>query len=169
MSLLRFEAGQWENLDELEAESFLKEIRPEAEVAMKRVLLMFEREVKQTLTGTRSGRTYRVPLTKGGTGARLHVASAPGEPPAVLFGNLRNSIGHTGPKWSGWTVEGEFGPGLGQGEKAGRDAANAYARRMEYGGSDSRGVHIHPRPYMEPTVQRQTPEADRIFREVGSR
>jgi hypothetical protein len=39
------------------------------------------------LSGNRSGRTYRIPGTK-----RTYVASAPGEAPAVQFGDLRRSI-----------------------------------------------------------------------------
>lgn len=44
-------------------------------------------EVLETLSGERTGRTYRVPGTN-----RTYTASAPGEPPAVMLGQLRNSI-----------------------------------------------------------------------------
>jgi hypothetical protein len=44
-------------------------------------------ETLSTLSGNRSGRVYRVPGTQ-----RTYVASAPGEAPAVQFGDLRRSI-----------------------------------------------------------------------------
>jgi HK97 gp10 family phage protein len=46
---------------------------------------VIERETKALLTGNRSGRTYTF---RGVT----HQASAPGEPPAVDTGNLKNSL-----------------------------------------------------------------------------
>lgn len=168
--MIRFRDQGWENLDEIEADELLRELRPGAELAVKMAVVHMEGAVKKTLTGTRSGRTYRVPMTRGrGGAARLHVASAPGEPPAVMFGALRNSIGHGPPRWRGRTVEAEFGPGLGQSPSTGPDPSKSYARRLEYGGVDSRGIRILPRPYMEPTVQREEPRVDRILaREAGS-
>lgn len=44
-------------------------------------------EVLETLSGNRTGRTYRVPGTQV-----TYTASAPGEPPAVQTGQLRNSV-----------------------------------------------------------------------------
>lgn len=41
----------------------------------------------ETLSGSRSGRTYKVPGT-----SRTYTASAPGEPPAQRLGELRQSI-----------------------------------------------------------------------------
>lgn len=161
----------WENLDELEAASFIEEMWPSAVRTMKEVLLFFEGVVKKKLTGTRSGRTYRVPLTRGGPRARTHVASAPGEPPAVLFGALRNSIGHTGPeKVSQFELEGEVGSGLGQSSTDGSpDPSKSYARRLELGGADSRGRYIAPRPYMTPSAEEAEPKIDRIIRKrLGS-
>ena len=161
--------GEWENLDELDADELLKEIRPDAEAAVFEAALHMANAVKRTLTGTRSGETYRVPLRKNSRGAlRDHVASKPGEPPAVLYGSLRNSVGNSKPTWFGpYSVSAEYGPGLAQGPKAVRDAARAYARRLEYGGGDSRGVYIAKRPYMEPTQQRETPKVERILARVA--
>lgn len=51
----------------------------------RRLTLAFEGFLKRTLTGVRHGRLYR-------RGSRVHVASAPGEPPAVDTGFLRNSV-----------------------------------------------------------------------------
>lgn len=44
-------------------------------------------EVLETLSGERTGRTYKVPGTQV-----EYTASAPGEPPAVATGQLRNSV-----------------------------------------------------------------------------
>ena len=43
--------------------------------------------VEETLSGDRSGRTYKVPGTQ-----RTYIASAPGEPPATATAELRQSI-----------------------------------------------------------------------------
>lgn len=140
--------GHWEGLDGL-GEEALQELRPEAEHNVLRAAIHLVNAIKVTLTGERSGRTYKVSKT-----GRLHVASAPGEPPAVLYGNLRNSIGMSAIRWEGMTVTVEVGVGLGA--KAGNvDPERTYARRLELGGLDSRGVRILPRPYIEPTVVRE--------------
>lgn len=44
-------------------------------------------KVVEKLSGNGTGRTYRVPGT-----SRTYTASSPGQPPAVLFGDLRKSI-----------------------------------------------------------------------------
>jgi len=49
--------------------------------------LVAEAAIKRTLTGQRSGQEYKVSKT-----GRTHIASAPGEAPAVLSGDLRASI-----------------------------------------------------------------------------
>jgi len=152
--VIQFDAGKWEGLDGL-GQDVLREMRPRAERLMKTAGTVAEGEVKRTLTGARHGRTYRVSRT-----GKLHRASAPGEPPAVLTGALRNSVGHTDPEWRGWEVYFQFGPGLGV--SAGGEV-EGYARRLEYGGADSRGIMIEARPYMEPSVQRLEPQLERLF------
>lgn len=156
--------GEWEGLEGL-SESLLQEIRPEATIAMKEALVRFEGIIKETLTGARSGRSYKVSKT-----GRLHVASAPGEPPAVLFGNLRNSVGHNGPTWNRWTVFGTVGVGLGQAPGgATPDPSRTYARRLELGGIDSRGVMIQARPYMAPSAVKAEPIIGALItRRLGS-
>lgn len=84
----------------------------------------------------------------------FHQASAPGQPPAPDTGMLRRS----------WQV--------GQPEKTGtrrvhRLGSNVkYARRMEFGGTDKRGITILPRPYVAPTIARYGPKAVEAFRSV---
>ena len=63
-------------------------------------------ETIRTLSGNRSGRVYRVPGTQV-----TYVASAPGEPPAVQTGQLRNSV--KGRVYTeGASVKGEVGTEL---------------------------------------------------------
>lgn len=53
--------------------------------ALRAGILVVDRRVKNLMVGTRTGRTYSI---RG----KAHVASAPGEPPAVDTGNLKNSL-----------------------------------------------------------------------------
>lgn len=157
--MIDFDGGRWEGLDGL-GQELLRQERPRAERGVMQGAIHLENQVKRTLTGARSGRIYRV--SKKGA---VHVASAPGEPPAVLYGNLRNSVGHSDLEWeTPWVVVVLVGPGLGQKPRGGApDPSRSYARRLEYGGVDSRGVLILPRPYMEPTVQRERATVHRLM------
>lgn len=151
--------GHWENLEQLPPE-LLDELKPKAELAVLQAVTYFSNELKLTLTGQRTGRVYRV--SKRGP---PHIASAPGEPPAVLTGALRNSVGFSRPVWDGLTVEAEVGVGLGTKPKGGKDPFTSYARRLEFGGVDRRGIRILPRPYMEPTSIRVEPMIDQILQQ----
>lgn len=148
--------GKWEGLDTLGEEEFAA-LRPLAEVAVVQAGAYFAGQIKVTLSGTRHGRTYRV--SRRGP---AHVASAPGEPPAVLFGNLRNAVGFSRPAWDGHVVGSEVGPGLGQPPSGKVDPVKSYARILEWGGV-ARGRRILPRPYMEPTAIRAEPEIARLL------
>lgn len=90
-------------------------------------------EIKQQLSHPGSGEVY----VHGGV---EHQASAPGEPPAVDTGQLRNSISST----SGEDASGPYvdvGTNL---EKAGY---------LEFGTST-----IEPRPFMRPAIESATPK-----------
>ncbi len=140
----------------------LEKLRASAEVAIDRAGLHLESAVKRTLGpdgGPRTGRIYVVPASsakgpRAGTRRKNpphHQASAPGEPPAVLFGMLRQSITHSAPRWDGWVVWTEVG------------SNKIYARRLEWGGVDRRGIRILPRPYFAPTILREEEAIDRIL------
>lgn len=158
--MISFEAGDWEGVEGMGLEE-LEKLRQPAELAIDRAGLYLENEVKRTLGpegGPRTGRIYVVPASsaRGPKGGRRknpprHQASAPGEPPAVLFGQLRQSIHHSAPKWEGWTVSTEVGTNRPQ------------ARRLEWGGVDARGIRIAPRPYMEPSALRAEPQIETIL------
>lgn len=86
----------------------------------------------------------------------FHRASAPGQPPAVNTGALRNS----------WQV-GAMSPSkttIGRLRVFRVGSASKYARRLEYGGSDSRGINILPRPYIAPTLRESGGEMVEAFR-----
>mgnify|MGYP001101238267 CR=1 FL=1 len=154
---LRFDEGQWEGIDGM-GDEILRDMRPRAESIIRMIVIRGEALMKEILTGARSGRAYRVSKT-----GALHIASAPGEPPAVMFGNLRNSVGHTEPTWDGNEVSAHYGPGLGTLPSDPRQDPRAYAVRLEFGGVDSRGVKIEPRPYVAPTEARLEPIAQQIM------
>lgn len=85
----------------------------------------------------------------------LHRASAPGQPPAADTGTLRRS-------WQmGSAIASRGVEGSRRTYRIG--SAVRYAMRMEYGGSDSRGVYIAPRPYVRPTLEEAGPEAMAAF------
>jgi hypothetical protein len=87
--------------------------------------------VKQSMGPPKSGREYPRP------GGRTHQASAPGEAPAIDYGNLVNSI----------QVDFENG-GLTGVVFTSRD----YAAGLEFG-----TAHVAPRPFMEPAAAAEWP------------
>lgn len=99
------------------------------------------------LTGKRHGRVYRQAHKK-------HIASAPGEAPAVDTGNLRLSFGRmvTAIKDSGrkMTVHSSARSNV------------KYAGVLEEGRKDG---HIVARPYKEKVLQRALPKVKKIYRE----
>lgn len=148
MALVR--TVRWENLEGLDAESFIAETKPLAETAVLNTLLFATNELKVIFTGPRHGRAYRF-----GRHGRLHIASAPGEAPAVLFGALRASIHYLGPFWEDLTVFGDYG------------VDTVYAQILEWGGITKQGGRIMARPYMEPVAQKVEAAIDGIFERAG--
>lgn len=122
----------------------LAELRPRAEAAVADAAMHLHGTVRETLSRRGTGRVYR-----RGKRGRTHQASAPGEPPAVDTGRLRNSIAMKGPTWEGDAVTGEVGTNV------------EYAARLEFGGTDSRGVRIAARPYMRPALEQAAPAIER--------
>lgn len=91
--------------------------------------LDIEAHAKQAMSGPRSGRIYK-------RGSRIHQASAPGEPPAVDTGKLKNSI-----RSEQIAVT-----------KAIVSASAEYAAYLEFGTR-----RMAARPYMRPAVEAVTP------------
>lgn len=97
------------------------------------------------------GRMYKVPNTN-----QSHQASSPGDPPAVLFGQLKGSF-QTRYSDEGNLHLGYVGP-----------VGVPYAKRLEFGffGPDSIGREYEqePRPYMEPVAFENEDEVGKILR-----
>lgn len=169
--MIEFEPTKWEGLEGM-AEAELQKLRGTAELAVDRAGLHLESAVKRTLGpegGARTGRVY--PASKTGP---PHVASAPGEPPAIRDGGLRLSITHSPPRWTGWVVDTEVGTN------------KEYARRLEWGGISvvprdvtvqvapgvwrrikaGTVIRILPRPYFAPTILREEETLERILEEA---
>jgi hypothetical protein len=126
--VISFDASaKWEGLDGL-GDEILAGMRAKGRDLVMDAGNLLVSEIKMTLTGARSGRRYKVSRT-----GKEHVASAPGEAPAVLTGALSNSIGRTEPKWSGWECSVEVGSGLGKSQTE-NEQARGYAKLLEYGG-----------------------------------
>lgn len=62
------------------------QLRARAAQAVRKASFDVERSVKGSMGGTKSGRAYPR------AGGRVHIASAPGEAPAIDYGTLVNSI-----------------------------------------------------------------------------
>lgn len=110
---------------------------------MKRACQHLVNETKKTLTGTRTGRLYRVAGT-----SRKYRASAPNEAPAVRTGRLRNSIKYVVFHTGGLNVRGIVGTTL------------VYAPPLEFGTSKMRA-----RPFLRVTFSRERGKILQIMRE----
>lgn len=122
------------------------------------------------LRGQRSGRVYKKPGTYGKRmtkqtkallkdyghnlrGGQLYRASAPGEPPAVRSGNLRQS-------WRPRTESENTGSGL-----TVRSAITTDVKYAPWLNDGTRDGRIAPRPFEEPIIERAKPRIRRIFKE----
>jgi len=101
------------------------------------------------LGGKRNGRVYRVPGTKKAT----YHASAPGEPPAVRTGTLRES----------WQMAASYDVDIRLNLKATAEIYSdvPYAEPLEEGHGT-----VDRRPYRERTIERAKPRIVRTFRRM---
>lgn len=95
---------------------------------------------KSIQQGKKTGEVY----LRGKNRDIKHRASAPGEAPATDTGNLVSKL-----KYMVHPDELKITIGI-HGENW-QDVP--YARRLEWGGSDSRGIYIAPRPYLQPAFE----------------
>lgn len=100
----------------------------------------------EVLRGTRSGRVYRIPFSSS-----TYRASAPGEPPAVRSGRLRQS-------WRALVDSEKNGKNLRIKPAINTDVI--YAPILEKGTG-----HMAPRPFEEPIVERAKDEIVKIYKE----
>lgn len=99
--------------------------------------------VLNTLTGSRTGRTYYVPGTR-----KRYTSSAPGEPPAQQLGDLRKSI-KSGVEGEGKTIVGFVGTELEKGPM------------LEYGTRN-----MAARPWLRPSFEKTVEEIKKILNKV---
>lgn len=143
-------------------------------LAVERGALMFEAEIKRVLTGQRTGRWYKVPgtlrsslktrKTRRGRG-RMYRASAPGEPPAVRFGQLRNAIVHEPAKL--YAAAGALIVSALVGVRKGYP--RAIAEKLEVGGRNSNDTRFYARPYIRPARDRVEPKIEVLWNRLLGR
>lgn len=100
---------------------------------------VIERETKNLLTGSRTGRTYTFRSV-------AHQASAPGEPPAVDTGNLKNSLRVL-------EVTDDF---------ASFGTSADYAAYLEFGTR-----HMEARPFLRPAADNSVEEIARVMTAIA--
>lgn len=94
----------------------------------------------ETLSGSRSGRVYKVPGTQ-----REYMASSPGQPPAQRTGRLRQDV-RTAVEAEKGTVTGMVGTDL------------DYGKHLEYGTRT-----IEPRPWLRISFEKALPKIKEIL------
>lgn len=121
---------------------FLGDVQARSKRALVAAGQAYLRAMAGTLSNSppRHGREYRV-----GKSARVHVASAPGEPPALLTGDLRRRAGYRLASDAGDVVM-VFGSSV------------PYARRLELGGGA-----IEPRPAWGMTLTATFPTLMEVY------
>lgn len=100
----------------------------------------FRDALVKKLSGSRSGRSYRVPGT-----STTYTASAPGQPPAVATGRLRQSVKTEIDEGKDY-VESRTGTDL------------DYGRYLETGTR-----HMRPRPWLKPTFDEEESKLKKII------
>lgn len=111
--------------------------------AMRKAALMVERDTKRSFSKIGSGRVYK-------KGKKIHIASAPGQPPAIDTGNLRASIQNkVGVR--GLNVIGEVGSDM------------PYSLYLELGTRT-----MAKRPYLMPAVRKDKHKITNIFKRANS-
>lgn len=124
----------------------------------------------ETLSGNRSGRTYKVPGTN-----RTYRASSPGKPPAQATGRLRQSLKTSVGEEKGMIV-GIAGTSLPYGlmlDKGTRGGKTIYPRKGKFLVFEVDGKKVFakkvvqgpiaPRPWLMPSLRKALPALRRIF------
>lgn len=126
----------------------LQIMRGRANFAAEQMNEIFLEKMDIILSQPGSGRWYR---SKKKDGTR-HQASAPGEAPAPDRGTYRRS----------WGARVENGANVVY-ALVGTNLWTVFGRRLELGGSDSRGVYIAPRPHVAVAEQQTVAPFNRIL------
>ena len=118
----------------------IKSIEDAAGKRMAEAVQAVRTQVLETLSGSRSGRTYYVPGTK-----RTYTASSPGQPPAQATGGLRQSI-KTSVSGEDKVVVGIVGTDL------------EYGRCLEFGTRN-----MSPRPWLRVSFEKSSEKVKSIL------
>ena len=102
----------------------------------------------EKLSGARHGRQYRIPGTN-----RFYTASAPGEPPAVRLGELRQHV---------YTRVGE-GDGLVAGQVTGDVVGEVGTDTIQGQVTETGSKKMAPRPWLEPSFEESQEQVIRTF------
>ena len=120
-----------------------KKMAGEFEKRMLKAAMRLHQEVTKTLTGSRSGREYKVPATD-----RTYKASQPNEPPATRLGHLRKSYKYI-VKGEGLKAVGYVGSPL------------EYSHYLEYG-----TAKMKPRPHLKPALETSKKDIMKLFEDL---
>jgi HK97 gp10 family phage protein len=141
------------DIDEWDAERIMT-LATEANIAaMKTSAALVEREAKLSMPKQGAGRTVGGKWVEGASYRRhgkKHLASSPGEPPAVDTGDLKKSVHHEVIQ-RGDEVVGFVGSDL------------PYALPLETGTKN-----MEPRPFLRPALRNTGQQVEQIFKEANS-
>jgi hypothetical protein len=110
-----------------------------ASLAVQKTIARIHEEIDAEFSAPKSGETYV-------HGGRIHVASAPGEPPAIDYGNLMGSVSHE--MISDMTGEVNIGA--------------EYAVVLELG-----GARMEARPFAQPAAEKVWPEFEKAMESLA--
>jgi len=132
----------------------LKAVGDKAEERVEEATHHLRNEVEETLSGQRSGETYKVPKTQ----SSYYTASSPGEPPASRLGDLRSTIG-----WKIIKNRGAFGLGAVSEIRGRVGTPLEYGAKLETGEYPAGPNSQVARPWLGPTEVRERDEIRRIL------
>lgn len=155
---------------------FARELQGQQKVMLRELARVFERRLQEMFRAPKHGRVYRAETqvsfkTKGGSdvsftawkgrgvgkkgrAGKVHIASAPGEAPAIDTGALRQSVTHE-------VDSDKDGARLRLGVSTG---AAQYALRLEFGGKG-----LEPRPAWVPTMMEMKEKMPELLARVRAR
>jgi len=137
------------------SENVLNDLGEEFKMRMEEAVNIVRNNVLEMLSHQGTGRLYKVPGTKN----TFYTASAPGEPPAVVTGDLKKSI-MTNIIVEKDTIIGEVGSGLSFNSKGEGGVGVDYGPMLEYG-----TMKMLPRPWLRPSFEQSQAEVEDILQQ----
>jgi len=140
---------------------FLHVLDDEIKGIIVRTTRRYQRILQDMMRGPKTGAIYRVAKTptkgdrKAGRSFRSHQASAPGEPPGIWFGRLRQSIVSEMNRIAVGVWETVVGTSI----KPEPGEERSYPQMLEEG-----TVNMEPRPMWRPALEQVRSEADQLIK-----